>query len=189
MNVTWSEFRSDILRVMRSSVLSWIPLLAFLTVFITCTHPQIPIKPDQSPRAILDRAGLDIRRNEPSWHFMKPVCNLPPLMAEQEDFSCGDFRVGSDPRSGIVATVTVHQITNPEAVSRWMTNVSTRSTAGWVVVPYDLGVPAYLSTLQDPSSIEITFGKGRFVVTVNGTSKMDVDRVARSLQGQIADKS
>jgi hypothetical protein len=35
--------------------------------------------------------------------------------------------------------------------------------------------------------VEITFGKGRFVVTVNGTSKMDVDRVARSLLGQIPD--
>jgi len=51
----------------------------------------------------------------------------------------------------------------------------------------NLGVPAYLSTLQDPSSVGITFGKGRFVVTVSGTSKMDVDRVARSLLGQIAD--
>jgi len=174
---------------MRSSVLLWILLLTFLSVFITCTHPQIPIKPDQSPRAILDRAGLDIRRNEPSWQFMRPVCNILPLMAEQEDFSCGDFQVGSDPGSDIVASVTVHQFTNPEAVSRWMTNVPTRSTAGWVVVPYDLGVPAYLSTLRDPSSVGITFAKGRFVVTVSGTSKMDVDRVARSLLGQIADKS
>jgi hypothetical protein len=172
---------------MRSSVFLWILLLAFLTVFTTCTHPQIPIKPDQSPKAILDRAGLDIRRNEPSWQLMRGVCNLPPLMAEQEDFSCGAFHVGSDLRPEIVASVTVHQIINPKAVSRWMTNVPTRSTAGWVVVPYDLGVPAYLSTLQDPSSVGITFGKGRFVVTVSGTSKEDVDRVARSLLGQIAD--
>jgi hypothetical protein len=108
-------------------------------------------------------------------------------MAEQEDFSCGSFQVGSDPRTGVIASVTVHQIINPDAVSRWMTNVPTRSTAGWVVVPYDLGVPAYISTLQDPSTVEITFGKGRFIVTVNGKSKMDIHRVARSLLWQIAD--
>src|SRR5262245_43571021 len=179
---------SDTLRVMGSSVLLCrLLLLAFLTVFTNCTRQHIPIKPDQSPRAILDRAGLDIRRNEPSWQLMRPVCNLPPLMAEQEDFSCGDFHVGSDLRTGIVASVTVHQIINPKAVSRWMTNVPTRPTAGWVVVPSDLGVPAYLSTLQDPSSVGITFGKGRFVVTVSGKSKIDVDRVARSLLGQIVD--
>ena len=86
-----------------------------------------------------------------------------------------------------VASITVHQIIDPESVSRWMRNVPTRSAAGWVVVPYDLGVPAYLSTLQDPSRVEITFGKGRFVVIVNGKSKMDVDQVARSLLGQITD--
>ena len=173
---------------MGSSVLLWrLLLLAFLTVFTNCTRQHIPIKPDQSPRAILDSAALDIHQNEPSWRLVRPVCNLPPLMAEQEDFSCGDFLVGSDLSTGIVAYVTVHQIFNPEAVSRWMTNVPTRSTAGWVVVPYDLGVPAYLSTLQDPSTAEITFGKGRFIVTVNGKSKMDIDRVARSLFWQIAD--
>ena len=162
---------------MSSSILLWILLLG----------PQIPNKPDQSPGAILDRAVLDIRRTEPSWQFVRPVCNYPPLMAEQEDFSCGFFNVGSGLPTRIVASVTVHQIINPGAVSRWMTNVPTRSTAGWVVVPYDLGVPAYLSTLQNPSVIGITFGKGRFVVTVNGTTKIDVDRVARSLLGQIAD--
>src|SRR5262245_58521995 len=110
--------------MMGSSVLFWtLLLLAFLTVFTNCTHAHIPIKPDQSPRAILDRAALEIHRNQPSWQLGTPVCNFPPLMAEQEDFSCGDFYVGSDPLPRIVATVTVHQIINPEAVSRWMTNV------------------------------------------------------------------
>src|SRR5262249_55621616 len=118
--------RSDILRVMGSSLLflRLVPL-AFLTVCTNCTHSHIPIKPDQSPKAILDRAELDIRWNEPSWQFVRPVCNLPPLMAEQEDFSCGGFQVGSDPRMWI-ASVWVHQIINPEAVSRWMTSVPTR---------------------------------------------------------------
>jgi len=149
--------------------------------------PQIPIKPDQSPRAILDRAGLDIRRNEPSWQLVKPICNIPPLMPEQQDFSCRVVQVGSGVPIRIVANVTVHQIINPEAVSRWMTNLPTRSAAGWVVVPYDIGVPAYLETVQNPSGAGIIFGKGRFVVTVSGTSKLDVERVARSLLAQIAD--
>jgi hypothetical protein len=173
--------------MMGSLVLFWtLLLLTSLTVFTNCTHAHIPTKPDQSPRAILDRAGLEIRRIEPSWYFGTPVCNFPPLMDEQEDFSCGDFYVGSAQSRRIVALVTVHQIINPKAVSRWMTNVPIRA-AGWVVVPYDVGVPAYLSTLQDPSTVEITFAKGRFVVSVNGTSKMDIDRVARSLLAQIAD--
>jgi hypothetical protein len=36
------------------------------------------------------------------------------------------------------------------------------------------------------SAVGITFGKGRFIVTVNGTSKVDIDRVARSLIRQIS---
>jgi hypothetical protein len=108
-------------------------------------------------------------------------------MVEQEDFSCGNVQVGSGLPIRIVASVSVHQIINSSVVSRWMASFPTRSPAGWVVVPYDLGVPAYLSTLQNPPGAGITFGKGRFVVAVNGASKMDVERVARSLLRQIAD--
>lgn len=162
---------------MKSSALLWILLLA----------SQIPLKPDQSPGAILDRAGLDIRRTEPSWQLLMPICNIPPLMAEQEDFSCGIVQLGSSVPGRIVASVTVHQIINPGTVSRWMTNVPTRSTVGWVVVPYNLGPPAYFGSLPNSPSVDITFGKGRFIVTVNGTSKIDVDRIARSLLRQISD--
>jgi len=158
-------------------VLLWILLLAV----------QIRTEPGQSPGAILDRVGLDIRRNEPSWQLVRPICSLPPLMDEQEDFSCGNIQVGSGVPIRIVASVSMHQIISPSVVSRWMSRVPSQSPAGWVVVPYDLGVPAYLSTLQNPPSVGITFGKGRFVVAVNGTSKMDVERVARSVLRQMAD--
>ena len=160
---------------MRSAVLLWLLVL------------QVPSKPDQSPEAILDRAASVIRRGEPSWNLSKPICNIPPLMDEQEAFSCGNVQVGPGVPTTIVASVTVHQIINPAAVSRWMTNLPTQSPVGWAVVPYDLGVPAYLSTMQGTARAGITFGKGRFVVTVNGASKMDVERIARFLLGQIAD--
>ena len=64
--------------------------------------------------------------------------------------------------------------------ARWMKNAATHFGSGWVAAPYHLGTPAYLSSLQNPPSVDIVFGKGRFIVTVNGTSRVDVDRIARS---------
>jgi hypothetical protein len=146
--------------------------------------PQTPVEPTQSPKAILNRAALDIRTTKPTWHLMSPVCNFPPLMNEQESFSCAFWTVGSDLTP--IASVTIHQITNAEVVSRWMQSYTKRSSPGWFVVPYDLGVPAYVSTLQNPPSVSITFGKGRFIGEISGKSKVDVDRVARALLRQIS---
>src|SRR5688572_8783468 len=153
-------------------------------VLLTLQIPELK----QSPAAILDRTALDIRRNVPSMQYGRPVCNIPPLLTKQEDFSCASFYIGSAPGPGfkILASVTIHQIPDAATVSRWIANVPARP-AEWVVVPYDLGVPAYISTLQGSAGVEIIFGKGRFIVTVNGISKADVDRVARSLLGQIVD--
>jgi hypothetical protein len=138
---------------------------------------------DQSPVAILEAAALDVRGSEPSWQFGRSVCNLPPLMDEEEGLSCGSWMVGSD--RGIKVFAAVHQITDAETVSRWMTSSAARPTAGWVKGPYELSVVAYFATHQSTSDVEIVFGKGRFIVTVNGRSRVDVDRVARALLRQI----
>jgi len=80
----------------------------------------------------------------------------------------------------------VFQISSSEVVSRWMKNEATRLAPGEVVVPYDLGVPAYLSFRQGSAGVGITFGKGRFIVMVSGKSKVDVERVARAVLHQIS---
>jgi hypothetical protein len=121
------------------------------------------------------------------------------LLDEQESQYCGDwYTAGSDPKlttPAVLGSVTVYQITNAEVVSRWMKNEATRLSPGSVVVPYDLGVPAYLSTRQKPPNLDsnitffevsISFGKGRFIVIVDGTSRADVDLVARSVIRQIS---
>lgn len=159
--------------------------------------PQTPVKLAQSPKTILDGAALDIRKTAPAFYFGSGgVCNFPPLLDEQESQYCGIwYTAGSEPTPAtptILGSVTVYQITNSEVVSRWVKNEATRLAPGSVVVPYDLGVPAYLSTLQSPPGVGttfgvgITFGKGRFIVLVNGTSKTDVERVARAVFGQIS---
>ena len=150
--------------------------------------PQTPVKPAQSPKTILDGAALDINKATPALHFGSGViCNLPPLMDEQQSLYCGIWSSGSITNLAVLGSASVHLITNSEVVSRWMKNEATRLAPGWVSVPYDLGVPAYLNTLQNPPGVGITFGKGRFIVLVNGGSKDDVDRVARAVLRQISD--
>jgi hypothetical protein len=150
--------------------------------------PQIPVKLAQSPKTILDGAALDIRKTSPALNLGSGVvCNVPPLLAEQESFYCGIWNVGSIPTPTSHGSVMVFQVISADVVSRWMKTEATLLAPGWVAVPYDIGVPAYLSTLQSPYGVGITFGKGRFIVLVNGTSKTDVERVARAVLGQISD--
>ena len=155
--------------------------------------PQTPVKPAQSPKTILEGAALDVLKTAPEMHFGSGViCNFPPLMDEQESLYCGIWSDDSAPTPTILGWASVHQIINSEVASRWMKNEATRLPPGSVVVPYDLGVPAYLSTVQSLPRVRmtfrvgITFGKGRFIVLVSGTSKVDVDRVARAVLRQIS---
>jgi hypothetical protein len=168
-------------RVMKSSILLCVLFLI----------PQVPAKPAQSLKSIVDEATSEMRRNEPSWVFLGGICNTPPLLDEETGLACGIWKVGSRPDSPHVASVSLHQVRTAQAVSRWMKDRATRASPGWVVVPYDLGTSvnfgAYLATLPNPPSVQITFGKGRYIVAVNGTSRENVDRVARVLLRQIAD--
>lgn len=159
---------------------------SFILALVWMWGSQIAAVPDQSPRGILDRTESDLRRTEPSWHLATGVCNIPPLMAEQEALSCGFFYAGTDPMA-VVVSLTVHQIADPAAVSRWLADGPLRqgAAAGWTTVRYDLGVDGYLQTVEGRPEVLITFGKGRFLVSVNGRSRTDVDRVARSILRQI----
>ena len=155
---------------------------------LTSWRPEQDLQlPPQSSEAILDGAAADVRRSEPSWQFAKPVCNLPPLMDEQKTFSCGSWFRRRSSDLDLIITATVHEIATPNAVSRWMNSTAAEARPGWIKARHDIGVLAYLSVHQTTPQADIVFGRGRFVVTVNGKSKVDVERVARSLLRQIND--
>jgi len=100
--------------------------------------PQAPVKLAQSPKTILDGAALDINKNKttPALQLASGgICNLPPLMDEQESLDCGSLTydsvpTGPDPIFTILGFVSVHQITNSEVVSRWMKNEAARPAPG-----------------------------------------------------------
>jgi hypothetical protein len=147
--------------------------------------PQAPFKPSQSPAAIMGRAAAEMRKTEPTWQVAGGVCSLPPLLPEEVDLACGPWVVSFDRASAPLAFATVHQVSTSQAVSGWMKGDARRMAD--VVVPYDLGVPAYLNSSQRSPNVTIIFGKGRFIVTVDGPSRTNVDRIARALLRQIAE--
>jgi hypothetical protein len=155
-------------------------------LFILLVVPQTLVRPIQSPIGILNGSELDMRTAQPSWRFGGGVCGTLPLINEEVGVRCGLWAVNADWFTGVVASVQVYEIATPGAVFRWMKNDARLELSSWIVTPCDLGVPAYLGTIQNSPRTEIIFGKERFIVMVSGDSKVNVDRVARSLLLQIS---
>lgn len=135
---------------------------------------------------LLEAAAAEIGKQQPLWNFGRPICNLTPLMDEPNVF-CGSWHLNTPDAARlptIVATATLHRASNAAAVTRFLTQRSSFSQAGWSTTPYDIGVPAFLTT-HPGGSLEILFGRGRFLVTVNGKSKEEIEQVARAMLRQI----
>jgi hypothetical protein len=106
-------------------------------------------------------------------------------MNEEKSVSVGTWRLEGI-ASPEIATVTVYEISSAEAVSRWLQNFSVRQVAkGWTFAPYDPGLRSYLARYRNSERFDITSGRGRFLLMVSGTSRQQLERVARILLQQV----
>jgi hypothetical protein len=160
-------------------------LISALFLFALSQTPQARAPGD----VILDAAVAELRKDEPSWKLTRgSVCNFPPLIEEQEKIFCGLWhRDARTPPQDVFASFTLHYVSDAAMVTRyletWRARLAQMPAASFT--PYDIGVPAYLGTYGNGSQLEILFGRGRFLFSVSGKSKADIERIAKAVLRQI----
>ncbi len=129
--------------------------------------------------AILRRASAAIKSAEGVILNVGSTVTAPPLMREQRGVASATWNQAEPPGtlSKIRVTVIIVGITTADAASHFFDE--RRVAAGWRLEPYALGDQADLGIYGDSLRYEINFRKGRFLVSVGGFSRDDVERIAR----------
>jgi hypothetical protein len=142
------------------------------------------LRPLLSSVDIMNGAGEELRQLEPSWLFVRGICDLPPLIDEQEAVTCGTWHSPEARPPQFTVSITVVQAPTENAVSRWVSN--REPVPGWTITADVIDrTLVEVAIHQNPYQLEIRFGKGRFVVMVSGWSRAALERVGGVLLRQI----
>jgi hypothetical protein len=155
----------------------------------------LPVAAHNEPGyALLERAAAALRGTEPQWEFIAATfMNVPKLLDEQLGVAGGSWRRRGERGEDVHVSVTLHRVSTEEAIARWMSDDLRRVRKDrWVVMPYELGDRATLAIMDDTyrqvTWYQLSFQRGRYLASLNGQSKKDVERLARYVLAEMRER-
>jgi hypothetical protein len=144
--------------------------------------------------ALLDRAAAALRGAEPEWEFIHATTmNVPKLLDEELGVAGGSWRRTGEHGEDVHVSVMLHRVSTEQAIARWMSdNLRRVRNDRWVLSPYNLGDRGTLAIMDDTyrqvTWYQLSFQRGRFLASVNGQSKGDVERLARYVLAEMKEQ-
>jgi hypothetical protein len=143
--------------------------------------------------AVLKRAAEALRREEPAWRFIGAIVNAPPLLDEELGVAGGSWYRSEETGAERHVSVMLHRVSSEQAIARWMSdNLRRVRKDDWKLSPYDLGDRATLAIMDDAyrqvTWYQLSFQRGRFLASVNGQSRADVERLARYVLAEMKEQ-
>jgi hypothetical protein len=156
--------------------------------------PVVVTTAQQDPGySVLERAAAALQRAEPEWQFVTGIMNVPKLFEEELGVAGGTWRRSDGNGAERQVSVRLHRGSSEQAIARWMSDDLRRVRKDdWKLSPYDLGDRATLAIMNDAyravTWYQLSFQRGRFLASVNGQSRADVERLARYVLAEMKEQ-
>ena len=155
--------------------------VALVAVAYGCVLAGQASEPFGPEHTILRRAVASTEVTGSEWRFIPAVCTCPPLMPEQVGVATGAWWRNSPDGPPTVISVTVYAIAAANAAARYMRvrRTGRQFPEGWTLQPTNFADDAYAAIYRDGRHYDLSFRKGRFLVSVSGSNHAEVERFAR----------